>query len=61
MLDNYKETDFMNALHQWDKLDKRVKCEYKQDLYIFDTNTNWRSDFKVNGGMILDGKWYIEN
>lgn len=60
MFDNFKETDFMSALNKWDKLNKRVKCIYQQRLYEFDINTDWRSDFKVNGGMILDGRWFVE-
>lgn len=60
MFDGFIETDFMTALTKWDSLNKKVKCIYLQKLYEFNTDTEWKKDFKVNGGMILDGKWFVE-
>lgn len=60
MFENFIETDFMNALNKWDKLNKRVKCIYRQKLYEFGIDTDWRTDFKVNAGMILEGRWFVE-
>jgi hypothetical protein len=60
MFEAFEKTDFMNALKKWDSLNKRVKCVYRQSLYEFDIVTQWRSDFKVHAGMILEGEWYVE-
>jgi len=60
MLDGFYKTEFMNALKRWDSLNKKAICLYRQTMHEFDTNAEWRSDFKVDGGMILDGEWYTE-
>lgn len=62
MFDNFIETDFMSALNAWDKLNKRVKCIYKQTLYEFDVGIawRWRTSFKVDAGMIFEGRWFVE-
>ncbi|GEM_PF-5208088 len=61
IMEGFKEVDFMTALKFWDKNFKRVICDYRGTLYEFPVGGEWRSDFKVDGGMILDGIWYIEN
>jgi hypothetical protein len=55
-----EKTDFMTALRKWDSQNKKVKCVYLQGVYDFDINSDWRKDFKVHAGMILDGEWYVE-
>lgn len=60
MFEGFERTDFMTALRSWDEFNKKVKCIYMQELYEFGTDSIWRKDFKVNGGMILDGMWFVE-
>jgi hypothetical protein len=50
----------MDALNTWDALNKKVRCIYRNHTHIFDIDTDWRGDFKVDAGMILEGHWYIE-
>ena len=50
----------MTALKTWDAFNKKVKCIYRQGLYEFDIHTDWKDDFKVHGGMILEGLWFVE-
>jgi hypothetical protein len=60
MFEGYRETTFMDALNTWDALNKKVRCIYRNHTHIFDIDTDWRADFKVHAGMILEGHWYIE-
>jgi hypothetical protein len=60
MFDGFKNTDFMNALIRWDQLNKSVKCVYKQKLYDFPNTLEWKAQFEVDGGMILDGEWFTQ-
>lgn len=57
---DFTKVDFITALNSWDQLDIEVKCIHKQHVTIFKAGSKWRSDFKVDGGMILDGEWFIE-
>lgn len=59
-IEGYVKVDFMRALVTWDSFNKKVKCIYKEQVYDFGIDFEWRSDFKVDGGMILDGLWYVE-
>jgi len=60
MLDGYNKVTFMEALKAWDETDKNVVCIYKETKTEFPMNCEWRTDFKVDGGMILDGQWFVE-
>lgn len=59
-LKDFKEVDFMTAITTWDTTSKTVVCIYRQNLMKFTDELNYRSEMKLHGGMILDGKWYIE-
>lgn len=61
MFEGYRKTNFMDALRQWDELDKKVICYHHQKVHEFKTDTNWRTDFKVNASMILEGEWFVKN
>lgn len=57
----YKQVDFMSAINFWNNSNtKKVVCVYQQSIIEFPMNAEWKSEFKVHGGMILDGEWYIE-
>ena len=59
--EGFYETDFMSALRAWDMCNtKRVRCVYREELTEYSLASTWRKDFKVDGGMILDGKWFVE-
>jgi len=60
VFEGYHQVDFMTALKTWDAFNKKVKCIYRQGLYEFDIHTDWKDDFKVHGGMILEGLWFVE-
>lgn len=60
MLDGFRKVDFMTALQTWNLIHKEVRCVYRQKMYTFTTDMEWLTDFKVNGGMILEGEWYLE-
>lgn len=59
MFDGFRRVGFMDALIAWNSLGKKVRCVYMQRLYEFDEG-DWKTDFKVNGGQILDGEWFVE-
>lgn len=60
MFEGYEEVEFMVALKTWDRTKKIVKCIYMQQEFIFGTELKWRQDFAVNGGMILNGQWFVQ-
>jgi hypothetical protein len=57
---NCKKINFMDALLAWDSTNKRVFCIYMQALYKFPVDATYRKEFIVDGGMILDGEWFVE-
>lgn len=57
---NFIKVDFNTALNFWDTTDKRVICLYRQSLKEFPIDSEYRTDFVVHAGLILEGEWYIE-
>lgn len=48
----------MDALNAWDA-GHEVKCLYRQKMVEF-SDGEWRSEFQVHGGMILEGEWFVK-
>lgn len=53
-----KPVDFMTAFKAWYEEGKTIYCEYGCDEKKFNQDKSL-SDFKVDGFMIVEGKWYI--
>jgi len=61
MVEGFKKVTFTEALRVWDRTDnQKVICIYTGEKTEFPMNCKWRTNFEVNGGMILDGEWYVE-
>ena len=60
LLKQYKEVTFEEALKTWDNTSKKVVCVYRQTLKEFPKDAQYRSEFVVHAGLILEGKWYVE-
>lgn len=61
MFDGFKPVSFMKALEGWDVGHREVRCVYQEQLTTFTTDATYLKEFKVDGGMILRGQWYIED
>lgn len=55
----FTQTNFMNALRKWDEVSIEVICLYRGKIHVFGDSIEYRKDFQVNAGMILEGEWYI--
>lgn len=55
----FVKTDFNSAVKEWDEYSLDAICLYEGTITVFKSELEFRSDFKVHLGMILEGDWYV--